>query len=90
MTKIEIYTKPFCPYCSRAKGILTSRGLAFSEFGSTMNGALTNEVIREQMIQRSGGKSSYPQVFIGDTYIGGSDDLAAWDADGRLDTLLAS
>lgn len=87
--KITIYTKPFCPYCARAKGVLERRGLQYT----SINGAgwpLVEDEVRLRRGDHYANKITWPQVFIGDTYIGGSDDLAAWNADGRLDTLLAS
>ena len=85
MPKIEIYTKMMCPYCTRAKQLLNAKGAAFEEIDITMGGPR-----RAEMLQRSGGRSTVPQVFIGDRHIGGSDDLAALNAAGRLDPLLAA
>ena len=84
MAKIEIYTKAFCPYCSRAKQLLGKKGVAFEEYDITMGGSQ-----RAEMLDRSGGRSTVPQVFIDGKHIGGSDDLAALDAKGGLDALLA-
>jgi glutaredoxin 3 len=84
MAKIEIYTKAFCPYCTRAKRLLDSKGAAFEEFDITMGGER-----RAEMIQRASGRTTVPQVFIDDRHIGGSDDLAALDRQGGLDPLLA-
>lgn len=83
MAKIEIYTKAFCPYCTRAKRLLDEKGAAFDEFDITMGGPK-----RQEMIQRAGGRSTVPQIFIDDRHIGGSDDLAALEREGRLDPLL--
>jgi glutaredoxin 3 len=83
MTKIEIYTKPFCPYCARAKSLLTSKKAVFEEFDIMMNAGL-----RETMIARANGGTTVPQIFIDGQHIGGSDDLAALDARGGLDPLL--
>lgn len=83
MAKIEIYTKAFCPYCSRAKRLLDEKGVAFDEFDITMGGPK-----RQEMIQRAGGRSTVPQIFIDDRHIGGSDDLAALEREGQLDPLL--
>jgi glutaredoxin 3 len=85
MARIEIYTKFLCPYCSRAKALLSSKGASFEELDITMNGAL-----RETMIERSNGGSTVPQIFIDGVHIGGSDDLAALESRGGLDPLLAS
>ena len=84
MAKIEIYTKAFCPYCSRAKALLTQKHVEFDEFDITMGGPK-----RAEMIQRSNGRTTVPQVFIDDAHIGGSDDLAALERAGKLDALLA-
>lgn len=84
MAKIEIYTKAFCPYCSRAKRLLESKGAAFDEFDITMGGER-----RAEMIQRASGRTTVPQIFIDGRHIGGSDDLAALDRQGELDPLLA-
>ena len=85
MPKIEIYTKAFCPYCSRAEALLRSKGVDFEEFDITMGGPK-----RSEMLERSNGRTTVPQIFIGDRHVGGSDDLAALDRSGELDTLLAS
>lgn len=85
MAKVEIYTKAFCPYCTRAIALLNSKGAAFEEYDLTMGGPK-----RAEMIDRSGGRTTVPQVFIDGKHIGGSDDLAALDARGGLDALLAA
>lgn len=84
MPKIEIYTKFLCPYCTRAKSLLKSKGVEFEEIDITMCGSR-----RAEMIDRAGGRSTVPQIFIGKTHVGGSDDLAALEAAGKLDALLA-
>lgn len=83
MAKIQIYTKAFCPYCTRAKRLLDEKGAAFDEYDITMGGPK-----RQEMIQRAGGRSTVPQIFIDDRHIGGSDDLAALEREGQLDPLL--
>jgi glutaredoxin 3 len=85
MPKVEIYTKFLCPYCARAKALLTSKRVSFDEIDITMDAAG-----RHQMIERAAGRTTVPQIFIGETHIGGSDDLAALDARGDLDTLLGT
>ena len=85
MPKIEIYTKAMCPYCTRAKRLLTDKGVQFEEYDITMGGPK-----RAEMLQRANGRSTVPQVFIGNRHIGGSDDLAALNAAGKLDPLLAA
>lgn len=83
MAKIEIYTKPFCPYCARAKALFKAKQAAYEEFDIMMNNGL-----RTAMIARANGRTTVPQIFIDGTHIGGSDDLAALDARGGLDPLL--
>jgi glutaredoxin 3 len=85
MAKIEIYTKAFCPYCTRAKALLSGKGVEFTEYDITMGGPQ-----RQEMIQRANGRTTVPQVFIDEKHIGGSDDLAALDRQGGLDPLLAA
>ena len=82
MARIDIYTKPYCPYCERAKALLDSKGVAFNEIVAANDPAL-----RAEMNERS-GRFTYPQIFIGDSHIGGCDDLVALDARGGLDPLL--
>lgn len=83
MTEIVIYTRQFCGYCSAAKRLLVSKSVSFTEHDATYSPDL-----RQEMVKRSGGASTFPQIFIGDRHIGGSDDLHALDAAGRLDGLL--
>ena len=85
MAKIEIYTKAFCPYCSRAKALLDGKSAEYEEFDITMGGPK-----RAEMIQRAGGRSTVPQIFIDGKHIGGSDDLSALERQGGLDPLLAA
>jgi glutaredoxin 3 len=84
MPPIEIYTRPFCSYCADAKDLLRAKGVEFKEI--VVNGDAT---LRAQMIERSGGASTYPQIFIGSTHVGGCDELYALEQAGRLDPLLA-
>ena len=84
MAKVEIYTTFMCPYCSRAKRLLASKGVDFEEVDITLGGPR-----RVEMIQRANGRSTVPQIFIDDRHVGGSDDLAALDAAGGLDPMLA-
>lgn len=81
--KIEIYTKFGCPYCYRAKALLDSKGVAYEEFDITMGGPK-----RAEMQERAPGAMTVPQIFIGGTPIGGSDDLSALDRAGKLDPML--
>ena len=85
MATVEIYTKAFCPYCSRALALLADKGVEPVEYDITMGGPK-----RPEMIERSGGGTTVPQVFIDGRHIGGSDDLAALDRAGELDALLAA
>ncbi|NNM76518.1 glutaredoxin 3 [Sphingomonas sp. ID1715] len=83
MAKVEIYTKFGCPYCYRAKRLLDGKGAAYEEYDITLGGPQ-----RTEMLQRSNGRTTVPQIFIDGQHIGGSDDLAALDARGGLDPLL--
>ena len=85
MSTVEIYTKFTCGFCFRAKALLESKNVSFEETDITMDGKK-----REEMIQRSGGRMTVPQIFIDDRHIGGSDDLSNLDQAGELDALLAS
>ncbi len=81
---VEIYTQPWCPYCARALNLLTSKGVAFREIEAP-GGSLA----RQEATARSNGKTTVPQIFIGDVHVGGSDELAALESTGELDRLLA-
>ena len=83
MADIEIYTQPWCPYCSRAISLLASKGAAFREIDAPHGSAE-----REESIRRSGGRTTVPQIFIDGRHIGGCDDLMALDRAGKLDPLL--
>ncbi|NPD67238.1 glutaredoxin 3 [Lichenicola cladoniae] len=83
MAEIEIYTQYGCPYCTRAVALLTSKGAAFQEIKAP-NGSPE----RATSVQRSGGRTSVPQIFIDGRHIGGCDDLMALNAKGQLDPLL--
>lgn len=85
MAKITLYTKAFCPYCHRAKALLDAKGAVYDERDLTLGGPN-----RAEMLARSGGRSTVPQIFIDDAHIGGCDDLMALDSAGRLDPLLAA
>lgn len=80
---VTIYTKPFCPYCIRALSLLEQKGVAFDEIEAAFDPAK-----RQEMIQRSGGRATFPQIFIGDRHIGGCDDMMALERAGELDPLL--
>jgi glutaredoxin 3 len=85
MARVELYTKSFCPYCARAKKLLGDKGVAFEEYEISGGGEK-----REEMIQRAGGRATVPQIFIDGEHIGGSDDLATLEREGRLDPMLAA
>ena len=85
MPKITIYTTPICPYCVRAKSLLKKKGAQYEEIDVFMDGKA-----RAEMEEKSGGARTVPQIFIGDTHVGGSDDLYALDHAGKLDALLAA
>lgn len=85
MPSVEIYTKTFCPYCWRAKLLLESKGVAFTEISVDFGGAE-----RQRMIQRAGGRTTVPQIFIGERHVGGCDDLMALEGAGKLDPLIAA
>lgn len=82
--KIDIYTKFGCGFCYRAKRLLDEKGAEYEEFDITMGGPK-----RAEMLERAPGARTVPQIFIGDTHVGGSDELAALERDGKLDGLLA-
>ena len=85
MQPITIYTTAWCPYCSAAKSLLREKGAPFTEIDvERVAGA------RAAMTKAAGGRSSVPQIFIGDTHVGGCDDLYALDRAGQLDPLLAA
>ena len=83
MPNIEIYTQPWCPFCARAVNLLTKKGVAFREID-----APSGSPQRALSVQRSGGRSSVPQIFIDGSHVGGCDDLLALDRSGKLDPLL--
>jgi glutaredoxin 3 len=84
MASIEVYTTPFCPYCVAAKELLSRKGAKFVEIN-----VAGNRELRTQMVERAGGRTTVPQIFIGGTHVGGCDDLHALDDEGGLDPLLA-
>jgi glutaredoxin 3 len=82
MSKIVIYTKEICPYCVKAKTLLQRKNAGFSEI------KITDEKTKEEMMKKSGGRMTVPQIFINEKHIGGCDDLYALDKTGELDKLL--
>lgn len=83
MRPVEIYTTPICPYCAMAKRLLQKKGVSYSEIDVSRDPTL-----REAMIQRAHGRRTVPQIFVGDTHVGGCDDLYALEDAGKLDPLL--
>ena len=81
--KVEIYTKLYCGYCYRAKRLLESKGVDFTEYDITLGGPK-----RAEMLERKPDARTVPQIFIDDRSVGGSDDLARLDREGKLDSLL--
>lgn len=84
MQKVQIYTTQWCPYCHAAKALLDEKGVEYEEVNAE------NPEVRMQMVQRANGRRTVPQIFVGETHVGGYDDMAALDRRGQLDPLLAS
>lgn len=84
MAKVTIYTTGMCPYCYAAKKVLSDKGVAFEEIDVTFSPAQ-----RREMAEKA-GRTSVPQIWIGDTHVGGCDELMALDRAGSLDTMLAA
>lgn len=82
--KVEMYSKVFCPYCIRAKALLEGKGVKIIDMP-----AANDKAKRAEMNQRANGRNTFPQIFINEKHIGGSDDLAALERSGKLDALLA-
>ena len=82
MAHVTIYTKPYCPYCIRAVSVLEKKGADFTEIEAS-----SDPEKRQEMMKRS-GRSTFPQIFIGDRHIGGCDDMMALEFNGKLDPLL--
>jgi glutaredoxin 3 len=85
MKKVEIYSSALCGFCHAAKRLLTNKEVEYIEYSVDMRPA-----VREEMMARAGGRTSVPQIFIGDQHIGGYDDLAELDMDDELDPLLGA
>ena len=83
MTKVQIYTTQWCPYCNAAKSLLEDKGVAYEEVNAE------DPEVRMQMVERANGRRTVPQIFIGETHVGGYDDMAALERHGKLDPLLA-
>jgi glutaredoxin 3 len=84
MPTIEMYTTPSCPYCHAAKDLLKRKGVKFNEIN-----VLGDTAKRQEMVARANGRMTVPQIFIGETHVGGCDDLYDLDHDGKLDPLLS-
>jgi glutaredoxin 3 len=84
MPKVTIYTTAFCPYCHSAKALLRRKNIEFSEIDVSYDAEQ-----RQRMITKAQGQRTVPQIFIGETHVGGSDELHALDRQGKLDPLLA-
>jgi len=85
MAQVTIYTRAFCPYCSRSLNLLQQKDIDLTHIESGMDPEK-----RAEMIQRSGGGRTYPQIFVGDLHIGGCDDMMALERAGKLDALLTA
>lgn len=83
MAEIEIYTTPFCPFCHRAKALLKSKGVAFTEIDVMMRPGR-----RQEMTERAGGRHTVPQIFVDGEYLGDCTDIHDMDGEGRLDAAL--
>ncbi len=84
MKPVEIYAASYCGYCHRAKRLLDSKGISYTEIDVT-----TDTVKRQEMMKRANGGRTVPQIFIGDIHVGGSDELHALDRKGKLDAMIA-
>lgn len=85
MKKVEIYTSPLCGFCHSAKRLLKDKGVKFAE-----TNVLAQPAKKGEMVQRANGGRTVPQIFIGDTHVGGCDELYALERAGKLDKLLAA
>lgn len=86
MPDVTIYTRPFCPYCSRALSLLKQKGVVFQE----IDDAYANAGKKREMVAKANGGSTFPQIFIGERHIGGCDEMMALERRGELDRLLAA
>lgn len=83
MKKVQIYTTQWCPYCFAAKNLLNDKGISYEEVDAS------DPEVRMAMVQRANGRRTVPQIFVGETHVGGYDDMAALDRRGQFDPLLA-
>lgn len=85
MAQVTIYTRQLCGFCTAAKRLLDRKGVAYVEHDASFNPALKRE-----MVQKAKGRATFPQIFVGETHVGGCDDLMAMERAGKLDPLLAA
>ncbi|WP_299818988.1 glutaredoxin 3 [uncultured Roseibium sp.] len=85
MAEVVIYTRQLCGFCTAAKRLLDQKGAAYTEFDASFDPGL-----RKEMVQKANGRSTFPQIFVGSTHVGGCDELHALERAGKLDALLAS
>ncbi|HAO35193.1 MULTISPECIES: glutaredoxin 3 [unclassified Hyphomonas] len=85
MADVTIYTRQFCPYCTRAVSLLKSKNVNFNEIDAGMDAQK-----KAEMVERSGGGRTFPQIFIGEKHVGGCDDMMALEKAGKLDSLLGA
>ena len=85
MAEVELYTTPFCPYCTRARALLDCKGIVFTDIDIAEEPGR-----RAEMVRRAGGRTSVPQIFIDGEHIGGCDELMALDRTGELDVKLGT
>ena len=84
MAAVTVYTRPMCPYCVRAVALLRDKGVEFEEIDAGFDMAK-----KKEMIQRANGARTFPQIFIGETHVGGCDEMLALERQGKLDAMLA-
>jgi glutaredoxin 3 len=84
MAEVTMYTTDWCPYCDRAKGLLEKKGVTVLEINIEHQAGA-----RDAMVERSGGRMTVPQIFIGEQHVGGCDDLFAFETQGKLEQMLA-
>lgn len=82
MSRVQIYSTPWCPYCHAAKSLLDEKGVAYEEIDAT------DPAVRQEMIQRALGRRTVPQIFAGERHLGGYEDIAALERAGKLDLAL--
>jgi glutaredoxin 3 len=85
MSNVVIYTRQLCGFCTAAKRLLDQKGVGYDEFDATFDPGL-----KKEMVQKANGRSTFPQIFIGSTHVGGCDELYELERAGKLDQLLAA